>query len=110
MKFELNPLVRHGLWLIAIFFLVAGIQGMLPYFFDGDTGYHLAVARLTREHGVLHAFPWTPFSWMADHYADKELLFHFLLVPVASLDPSWHRRSRELFLVRQCWRHFISYW
>lgn len=55
----------------------------LPY--DGDTAYHLAVARLIREHGFLQSFPWTPFSWLADHYADKELLFHLLLVPVATL-------------------------
>lgn len=88
MKSKLNTIVRHGLWLAAIFVVVASIQGMLPYFFDGDTGYHLAVARLTREYGILHAFPWTPFSWMADHYADKELLFHFFLVPLAGLEPS----------------------
>jgi hypothetical protein len=30
---------------------------------------------------MLHAFPWTPFSWLAEHYADKELLFHLLFVP-----------------------------
>ena len=88
MKSKLNTIVRHGLWLAAIFVVVASIQGMLPYFFDGDTGYHLAVARLTHEYGILHAFPWTPFSWMADHYADKELLFHFFLVPLAGLEPS----------------------
>jgi hypothetical protein len=88
MNSKLSPIVRHGLWLTAIFLVVAGIQGMLPYFFDGDTGYHLAVARLTREYGILHAFPWTPFSWMSDHYADKELLFHLFLVPVAGLEPS----------------------
>lgn len=50
---------------------------------DTDTAYHVAVGRLIREHGILHAFPWTPFSWLADHYADKELLFHLLLVPLA---------------------------
>ena len=53
--------------------------------FDGDTAYHLAVARLMREHGLLRSFPWTPWSWLADHYADKELLFHVLLMPVAGL-------------------------
>jgi hypothetical protein len=55
----------------------------VPY--DADTAYHVAVARLLREHGILRAFPWTPFSWLSDHYADKELLFHLLLAPVAGL-------------------------
>jgi len=81
---------RGAAWLgwTLLFLALAGLlQLLIPAFFDGDTGYHLAVARLTREHGVLHAFPWTPFSWLAEHYADKELLFHWLLVPLAGLDP-----------------------
>lgn len=86
--FPLNPLWIHALW-ITVFLGVAGaIHNLTPGFFDGDTGYHLAVARLMREHGVLHSFPWTPFSWLADHYADKELLLHVLLVPLAGLDPN----------------------
>jgi len=62
------------------------MHASLPNFFDGDTAYHLVVARLMREHGPLHAFPWTPFSLLAQHYADKEFLFHVLLMPVAQLD------------------------
>ncbi len=54
---------------------------------DEDTAYHVAVGWLIREHGLLRAFPWTPFSWLAEHYADKELLFHLLFVPLAGL--SW---------------------
>lgn len=53
---------------------------------DADTAYHVAVGRLIREHGILTAFPWTPFSWLAEHYADKELAFHLLLAPLAGLD------------------------
>jgi hypothetical protein len=70
----------------ALFFLVALLL-QLPQQapFDGDTAYHLAVARLMREHGILRSFPWTPWSWLADHYADKELLFHVLLLPVTKL-------------------------
>jgi hypothetical protein len=79
-------------WVVAFALLSGLIQLLIPSFFDGDTGYHLAVARLTSEHGVLHAFPWTPFSWLAEHYADKELLFHWLLVPLAGVDPIWASR------------------
>ncbi len=72
----------------AVFLGVAGLlQMMTPVPWDADTAYHVAVARLISRHGILHAFPWTPFSWLADHYADKELLFHLLLVPLSSL--SW---------------------
>ena len=53
--------------------------------FDGDTGYHFAVATLLRQHGILRAFPWTAWSWLADNYSDKELLFHLLIVPFTSL-------------------------
>jgi hypothetical protein len=53
--------------------------------FDADTAYHAAVGRLVAEHGLLKAFPWTPFSWLADHYADKELLFHLFFAPLSWL-------------------------
>lgn len=52
---------------------------------DADTAYHVAVGRLIRAHGILHEFPWTPFSWLAKHYADKELAFHLALAGVAGL-------------------------
>ncbi|HZZ84794.1 MAG TPA: hypothetical protein VFE30_09675 [Anaeromyxobacteraceae bacterium] len=70
-----------------LFLAVAGaLQLWTPIPWDADTAYHVAVARMLRAHGVLHAFPWTPFSWLARHYADKELLFHLLLVPLSGLD------------------------
>src|SRR3990172_6064002 len=77
-------------WLIfawAFFYLliVGAVQFNIPYPWDNDTAYHAVVGQLTREHGILHAFPWTPFSWLADHYADKELIFHLLFVPFAGL-------------------------
>ena len=52
---------------------------------DADTAYHAAVGRLLYEHGILRSFPWTPFSWLSDHYADKELLFHLLFAPLSGL-------------------------
>lgn len=84
--------VRRREWgSIAVFALVAlAVAGGLQFFFarvpsDADTAYHAAVGRLIAEHGILHAFPWTPMSWLADHYADKELLFHLLYVPLTGL-------------------------
>lgn len=63
----------------AAYLAVAGLlQASIPVPWDEDTAYHVAVGRLLRTHGILHAFPWTPFSWLAEHYADKELGFHLL--------------------------------
>lgn len=78
---------RAAAWIAGYLCLAAALH----FFFtsipsDADTEYHVAVGRLIREHGILHAFPWTPFSWLADHYADKELLFHLLLAPLSGLD------------------------
>ena len=53
---------------------------------DADTAYHVAVGHMIAKHGILHAFPWTPFSWLARHYADKELAFHLAFVPLAKVD------------------------
>ena len=52
---------------------------------DADTAYHAAVGQLIRHHGILQSFPWTPMSWLAEHYADKELLFHLFFVPFSGL-------------------------
>jgi hypothetical protein len=83
--------IGEGPWSLlawaAVFLAVAGaLQWYTAVPYDADTAYHVAVGRMIRAHGILHAFPWTPFSWLADHYADKELLFHLLFVPLASLD------------------------
>lgn len=78
---------RDIAWVMAFAACASVIQLATKVPIDADTEYHVAVARLIRAHGVLHAFPWTPFSWLADHYADKELLFHLLMVPFSAL--SW---------------------
>ena len=51
-----------------------------------DVYYHLAVAREMLASGPLQSFPWTPYSLFAEHFADKEFLFHVLLMPLAGLD------------------------
>src|SRR5512135_3297319 len=81
-----QPVVKH-----VVFILIAlTISGLIQYNVlspnDADTAYHAAVGRLIAEHGILHSFPWTPFSWLSSHYGDKELLFHLLFVPLSSVD------------------------
>jgi hypothetical protein len=79
-------------WTIIYLIAAGALQLSIPYPWDDDTAYHAVVGKLIREHGILKAFPWTPFSWLSDHYADKELLFHLLFVPFANLD--WVIASR----------------
>lgn len=79
---------RQALAWAAVFFALSGVIQFLivsvPY--DADTAYHAAVGQLIRQHGILHSFPWTPFSWLADHYADKELLLHLLFAALGDMD------------------------
>ena len=76
---------RAILWAFVFLIASALLQIIQTVPFDADTAYHVAVARLVAEHGVLHQFPWTPFSYLAERYADKELFFHLLLVPISHL-------------------------
>jgi hypothetical protein len=79
----------HLLLWCGVFLTVAGLlQIVQPGWFDSDTSYHLAVGRLIRQHGILHGFPWTPFSVMADRYADTELLLHLTLAGLDIVVPA----------------------
>lgn len=73
------------LWPGLLLALACAVQLAVPYPVDDDTAYHAAVGRLIRAHGILHEFPWTPFSTQFTHYADKEFLFHLLFVPLAGV-------------------------
>lgn len=68
--------------LLGAFFLRA------PVLWDLDSYYHLAVARHYLESGVAAPVPWLRFSLLSSG-ADKEWLFHLLLMPFAALaDPA----------------------
>ena len=72
-------------WVLLFVVLVGAIQWYIPYPLDDDTAYHFSVGQLIGKNGILHSFPWTPFSRQFDHYADKEFLFHLLFVPFGGL-------------------------
>lgn len=73
------------IWILFFIILTGALQWFVPYPIDDDTAYHFSVGQLIRKYGNLHSFPWTPFSWQFDHYADKEFLFHLLFVPLGGL-------------------------
>jgi hypothetical protein len=68
---------------VLAFYAALRIGVDLPWGYDDY--YHLGVARELGRRFPLRAFPWTPFSVLAERFSDKELLFHVLLLPIARL-------------------------
>jgi hypothetical protein len=81
-----NARLQTMCWGLILLAVAGSLQAYIPYPWDADTAYHAVVGKLIREYGILHSFPWTPFSWLADNYADKELLFHLLFVPLTGFN------------------------
>ncbi len=87
-KFIENPKNRYAIvsfWVLVFIALTLALQLFVPYPIDDDTAYHFSVGQLIGKYGILHDFPWTPFSWQFGHYADKEFLFHLLFLPLGGL-------------------------
>ena len=69
---------------LLIFLLAAAFFAWVhavPGFGDPDAYYHLEMAKLTAASGPVRAFPWLPFTTLADHFADHHFLYHLALVP-----------------------------
>ncbi|HKO55292.1 MAG TPA: hypothetical protein VJ276_05395 [Thermoanaerobaculia bacterium] len=65
---------------IVSFFAFAFLFLRMSILVDADSYYHLAVARWYGQEGVATPIPWARFSLLASG-ADKEWLFHLLLIP-----------------------------
>jgi hypothetical protein len=57
---------------------------LAPNPWDYDEYFHVGLAR-ELHNGMPESFRWTPFSVAYEHFADKELLFHILLMPFTGL-------------------------
>jgi hypothetical protein len=78
--------VRRGgaaIFFAAAFFLFAFVYLRMAILYDADSYYHLAVARLYGQHGIFAANPWARFSILREG-ADKDFLFHLILIPFAT--------------------------
>ena len=60
----------------------------IPLLHDGDSYYHLAVARLYAQQGIVDHLDWARYSVMNTDFGDKEFLFHLLLMPFVQWLPS----------------------
>jgi hypothetical protein len=72
-------------WILVFIALTWLLQLLIPWPQEDDTAYHFVVGQLISKYGILHSFPWTPFSWQFDHYADKEFIFHLLFAFLGGL-------------------------
>ena len=56
-------------------------QFLSPYLPSTDPFYHIKFAYLLRTEGFIHNFRWATLSLWADHFCDKEFLYHVYLMP-----------------------------
>ncbi|MFA5188212.1 MAG: hypothetical protein WC460_02525 [Patescibacteria group bacterium] len=52
-----------------------------PTFLDPDSFYHLKMAKLIAERGVILDFPWLQFTVLKDYYIDHHFLYHVAAIP-----------------------------
>jgi hypothetical protein len=82
-------LVATALTGVAAFFAFAFFCLSLPFLPDSDSYFHLAVARLYADEGLVRALPWTRLSVLGEAFGDKDLLLHIILIPFVTLtDPA----------------------
>lgn len=77
------PVLFAGVFVGALAFL-AWLQ-QSPTMLDPDGFYHGVVALEYWQHGIMRSFPWLPLTFLADHFADQHLLYHWLLAPLTGL-------------------------
>jgi len=81
--------VRYKIILITT--LIVGIaviilaQFAIPTLFDADGYYHIRMAKFITQYGPYLNFHWARYSILADHFADKDFLYHLLLIPFSLL-------------------------
>ena len=73
------------------FFLL--ILHFCPLLYDADAYYHLAIARIYAERGVVHQAPALRYSLLGTEFGDKELLLHGMLAPFAHSGEAGGRRA-----------------
>ncbi|HKH49896.1 MAG TPA: hypothetical protein VKM72_35025 [Thermoanaerobaculia bacterium] len=77
------PLLAVAALAVLAFYVSLRARAAQPWSYDEY--YHLGIARQMWSDVRIESFRWTPFSIFFDHFADKEPLFHVLLMPFAGL-------------------------
>ncbi len=87
----LRPLGGRGWALVMAVFILAALslgaeQFSTPKLVGADAYYHTRISTLMAGEGLGQGFRWTQASAWRDRFADKEFLFHVLLMPFVCLD------------------------
>lgn len=83
----MHPAVFPYLLFLCSFFLFLSFQ-LIPNIPDPDSFYHIRIAELIRDSGVVRDFPWlADFTVLGDVYADQHFLYHVLLIPFVTWLP-----------------------
>jgi hypothetical protein len=78
------PAIRvPALAFLVTLLVVAAVLSTTSNLYDGDSYYHLAVAREYWNGSLRDGLPWARLSILRRGFGDKELLFHVLLMPFA---------------------------
>jgi len=73
--------------ILAIAALLFGIASIIivqfwtPTLFGADGYLHIRMAEFIKAHGLKYDFHWARYSTFAGNFADKDLLYHILLIP-----------------------------
>ncbi|MBI4215094.1 MAG: hypothetical protein HY602_00005, partial [Parcubacteria group bacterium] len=65
---------------------------------DPDSFYHLQMAKLMAESGIVRQFPYMEFTILKDSFADHHFFYHVLLIPfVYALGDQWGLAIATIF-------------
>jgi len=70
---------------------IAIVQFWTPTLYGPDGYLHIRMAKFIQEYGLKYDFHWARYSTFAKNFADKDLLYHLLLIPFAQF-------SKDIFV------------
>jgi hypothetical protein len=65
--------------------VIIGAQFCMPAIIGADGYLHIRMSQFDRLYGVHYKFHWARFSTFTAHFADKDFLYHILLIPFTLL-------------------------
>lgn len=81
----LRPRRSDVLSTLLVVLLAAAILGTLrsasPFLYDYDGYFHIRYAEILRSEGISRSFPWWQETFLRDRFADKDFVYHLLLIP-----------------------------
>jgi hypothetical protein len=80
-----SPAILLALAALTVLGFFVSLRLLAPQPWSYDEYYHLGLAREMWSDFRIESFRWAPFSIFFDRFADKEPLFHVLLMPFAGL-------------------------